>query len=121
MIDADAIDKIVDTYIKYGWQLRRLLLTPQLKKSLETSGDRTFNNVEVRDSAVDAAWFSRPPKKGGVAWEIRHLSSVPYALLEKADEFGAGFEDTLASAERRLAEATLKTSALTKPADGRQT
>lgn len=60
------------------------------------------NLVPIIDSEIDAAWFSRPPKPGGVAWELRYLGVTPFALVEQADEDSDDFEAMLASVERRL-------------------
>ncbi len=105
MIDADALVEIIQTYHKHGWMLRRILLTLLLRVRLPADADEIFGEVEVIESEIDAAWFSRPPRPGGVAWELRHLSETPFALLEKIDETDAGFEHALRSVETRLIEA----------------
>ena len=104
MIDTDSISKIVATYQKHGWILRRVLLSAELKQSLGKQIDNLFSSVGVIESDIDAAWFSRPPKSGGVAWEIRYLGNIPLALLEKADENDPAFEKTLRNVESRLYE-----------------
>jgi hypothetical protein len=104
MIDAAAIDEIFVTYKKYGWVPRRLLLTAQVKNDLENR----FPEIPVTDSDLNAAWFSRPPQSGSVAWEIRHLSNLPYALLENVDEDSDDFEDRLRDVESRLRDAVSK-------------
>lgn len=106
MIDQAAIAEIVATYRKHGWVLRRVLLSADLKRRLGESIDELFGEVAVSDSDIDAAWFSRPPKEG-VAWEIRHLSETPYALLETLDENGPDFELELQEVESRLRENTV--------------
>ncbi|MBK7392769.1 MAG: hypothetical protein IPI64_05620 [Chloracidobacterium sp.] len=104
MIDANEINEILTTYKKYGWELRRVLLTAALKSNV----GETFAGVSVADSDIDAAWFSRPPQTGPIAWEIRHLSIAPYALLEHLDETDAEFEATLRAVETRLRDAVAK-------------
>lgn len=104
MIDANEINEILSTYKKYGWELRRILLTTELKT---TVGD-IFAGVSVSDADIDAAWFSRPPQTGPISWEIRHLSTAPYALLEHLDESDADFEATLRAVETRLRDAVAK-------------
>ena len=104
MIDKDTIAEIVATYQKHGWILRRVLSSVELRKYLGEQTDALFGDVAIFDSKIDAAWFSRPPKKGGVAWEIRYLSNIPLAMLEKADEGDPAFEDILQSVETRLSE-----------------
>ena len=104
MIDAGAISEIVATYKKHGWILRRVLLSAALKRQLGEEAKRLFNDVAVVDSSVDAAWFSRPPKSGGVSWEIRYLGDLPFALLENLDENDPAFEASLQSVEKLLRE-----------------
>ena|SRR6266567_2643052 len=102
MIEADAIGEIIKTYQKHGWILRRVLLSAELKKGLGKHIEPLFSGVKVIDSSIDAAWFSRPPRGGGVAWEARHLGNFPLALLEKADEKDPAFEKSLQDVEARL-------------------
>ena len=112
MIDASAIAEIITTYKKYGWILRRVLLSPELAEKLGDSADTLFGDAPISDSAVDAAWFSRPPAVGEVAWEIRYLGDIPYALLAKVDESDPGFENILQVVEERLRDhSTLKQTA----------
>ncbi|MGB7202269.1 MAG: hypothetical protein WBD16_08360 [Pyrinomonadaceae bacterium] len=105
MIDSDAIDDTIRTYAKHGWILRRVLLTADLRKSLGERSCEFFGDVKIGDGDIDAAWFSRPPDKGEIAWEIRHLNETPFALLEYADETAGDFEDKLREVQSRLAEA----------------
>lgn len=102
MIKATDISEILATYEKYGWQLRRVLLTKELKATLT---EDPFGETEVFDSDIDAAWFSRPPTGKSVAWEIRHLSALPYALLEQIDESSSDSEEKLRAVELRLHDA----------------
>lgn len=105
MIDAAAIREIVAIYKKHDWILRRVLLSPDLRSRLAGMSVDTFDGVPIIDSDIDVAWFSRVPKPGGVAWELRHLSDTPFALLERADESSVDFEDRLQAVESRLKEA----------------
>lgn len=98
MIDAESVKEIIAIYSKHGWLLRRVLLSTKSKNDL--SG--LFAGIEIRDSAIDAAWFSRPPRNGGVAWELRYLGNTPFALFEMADENAADFEQVLAAVVERL-------------------
>ncbi len=104
MIDAENIGEIIAVYEKHGWVLRRVLLTPTLKARVNDGISQFVDGVQVIDAEVDAAWFSRPPLSGGVAWEIRHLGETPYALVENVDEYSTDFEDALCSVETRLGE-----------------
>ena len=101
MTDHESVRSIVDTYEKYGWVLRRILSSPDLP---DRSWGSAFGDIPWRPSDIDAAWFSRPPKPGGVAWELRYLGEPAFALLEQIDEDHPDFEDTLAGVEQRLKE-----------------
>lgn len=113
MIDAQGIREIIATYHEYGWILRRVLLSAALSEKLGKDKVTIFGDVAITDSAMDAAWFSRPPKSGGVAWEIRYLGDIPYALLEKADEKDPEFENVLRGVESRLRESIAEKETLT--------
>lgn len=101
MPNLSSITSIIETYEKHGWILRRVLLSGATKQVV---GD-TVGGINVTDADIDAAWFSRPPRTGGTAWEIRYLGEVPYALVENIDENGPAFEDDLAALEQRLSDA----------------
>lgn len=102
MIDIAVIGEIIRTYAKHGWILRRVLLTAKVRRLLGDETSEVFGDAHVVESDIDAAWFSRPPKTGEVAWEIRHLSETPFALLEYVDESSNEFEDKLHEVESRL-------------------
>ena len=104
MIDAPAIAEIIATYQKYGWILRRVLLTPALVTKLGKEKDALFGDAAITGTAVDAAWFSRPPEPGDVAWEVRYLGDTPYALLVKVNENDPEFENMLHGVEEQLRE-----------------
>ena len=107
MADRPAIDEIIATYEKYGWVLRRIMLTAETARAFGPTGVSTLGEVRSVDSSIDAALFSRPPKNGPVAWEIRYLGDDPYALLESLDEADSGFEEAINALETRLAKAVL--------------
>lgn len=109
MIDAHGIGEIIAVYLKHGWILRRVLLSQALRENVGDKLSHLIDGVEVKDSSVDAAWFSRPQQPGGVPWEIRHLSETPYALLENIDDLSPEFEETLHAVETRLRQTLLKT------------
>jgi hypothetical protein len=104
MIDAGSIRELIETYKKHGWILRRVLLSATAGKALGDRKIELFGDVPVKDCDIDAAWFSRPPKPGGVSWEIRYLGDIPYALLETADEDDPRFESILSVVESHLRE-----------------
>lgn len=105
MINTTAISEIITTYQKHGWILRRVLLAPATNQDLYEHNKALFGDIKLSVAEIDAAWFSRPPKSGGVAWEIRHLGSLPFALLEKVNEDDADFETVLKGVEARLRKA----------------
>lgn len=121
MIDADSVRELIETYEKHGWLFRRVLLTPALSKAFRGDEDM-FGDVPVKVASIDAAWFSRPPKPGGIAWELRYLGDPPYALLEKIDENSPDLEDVLTRVEDRLSNSVgQKTNSLTTERTERQT
>jgi hypothetical protein len=85
MISAAQIQEILSLYKKHGWTLRRVLLTEKLKDTLADFLERLFGEAEIVSSDIDAVWFSRISKGEREAWEIRHLSQNPYALVEVFD------------------------------------
>lgn len=78
MISGKEIGDILALYAKHGWILRRVLLSDKLRESLAFD---FFGDTEVVSSNLDALWFSRVSNKNE-AWEIRHLSKTPFALVE---------------------------------------
>jgi hypothetical protein len=101
MITAGQIQDILSLYQKYGWKLRRVLLTAKLKKQL-----MNFDfDAEIIESEVDAVWFSRPSGEGKEAWELRRLSETPYALFETFEE---NDEEEVREEIRREMEAKLR-------------
>ena len=82
MIKAEQIQEILSQYKKHGWNLRRVLLCEETRKNLADSLEEIFGEAEITDAEIDAVWFSRPAKNEREAWELRHLSEVPFALFE---------------------------------------
>ena len=117
MTDANTIGEIIATYQKHGWILRRVLLSAALKEKIGVSGNTIFGEIQATDCDFDAAWFSRPPKAGGMAWEIRYLGDPPFALLENLDEADAEFENALRHVELRLSRAAAAKNRLDKCID----
>jgi hypothetical protein len=102
MTDPASLAEIIAAYEKHGWVLRRVLLSNAARTALGPMTDSLSAKVPVMDSDIDAAWFSRPPKSGGVAWEIRYLGQTPFALLENIDESNGDLEARLSAVEERL-------------------
>lgn len=95
----DVIAEIIATYEKHGWLLRRVLLS-------ESQSARVTERVDVATIAsdIDAAWFSRLPNTGAIAWEIRYLDDPAFSLVEHLDENEPDFEAALEAVEQRLRE-----------------
>lgn len=109
MIDRTALEQIIGQYDKHGWKLRRVLLSDDLRPRLRDAfGDLV--DVSVVESTLDALWFSRSSRPESTAWELRHLSSTPYALVvginEGTDNEHA--EALLAAEEAKMIEAVSK-------------
>ena len=102
----ERINDILATYIKHGWQLKRVLLTAGARASLNVSEREIFEGAPVQDSAVNALWFARPSHAGREAWELRLVAETPYALFEtfEADEEEADREEVREEMEARLKE-----------------
>lgn len=81
MMNRDLIEEIINQYTKHGWELRRVLLTPEFAESLDDAG-ALFGDAEVRRSDHAGLWFSRRSMPDRVAWELRQLSAAPFAMVE---------------------------------------
>lgn len=82
MIDAGLVKEILSVYKKHGWTLRRVLLSDKLRNEPVKLGEELFDGIQPAASEIDGLWFSRRSKGTLEAWELRHLSAAPYALLE---------------------------------------
>ena len=105
MIDPESVREIVRMYEKHGWVPRRFLLTKDLAAKVDSLKSPLAMDVPIHPSDIDAAWFSRPPRAGGIPWELRYLGEPPFALLENIDEDEADFGESLKAVERRLKDA----------------
>lgn len=79
MIGEREVREILTQYEKHGWSLRRVLLSAEIKSSLPPA---LFGQTAIVSSNIDALWFSRASNEGRETWELRHLSSAPFALVE---------------------------------------
>ena len=77
MIDANAVGEIIKQYEKHGWILRRALLSSEGRSSLPN----LFADVRIEESDINALWFSRRSNPDSEAWELRRLTSLPFALV----------------------------------------
>lgn len=109
MISAEGISALVAQYEKFGWRLRRVLLSPELRKQLGETAPSLFRSAEIIASDLAAAWFSRPSLETGVAWEIRRLDDVPFALVEVVDDDDL-LDDVLTRLENDLRDRINKSS-----------
>jgi hypothetical protein len=100
MIHTDKVAEIAAIYKKHGWILRRVLVSAKTRAGLKGTAD--LEGVKIIDSTIDAAWFSRPPKPEGTAWELRYLGDPPFALVETMDESLDDLEERLRGVEERL-------------------
>jgi hypothetical protein len=66
---------VTELYSRHGWTLRRILSKKESHTVTTLAGD-----VEIFESDMDAAWFSRASKPGTTTWEIRSLEGDQYAL-----------------------------------------
>lgn len=100
---SELIRGIVETYQKYGWQLRRVLLRPETRAELEQHL-QPVGNTEMIDSEIDGLWFSRDSHNGREAWELRLLAENPFALFEtfEQDEAEEQREEMRREMEARL-------------------
>jgi hypothetical protein len=105
MIRPAVVRDIIELYTKHGWVLRRVLLSAGSRAAVGSEAASLFGDAAVIDSPFDAAWFSRPPADGPIAWEIRNLGDTPYALVEHLDESSPDFENSLAEVGERLVSA----------------
>ena len=97
------IGEVIGQYKKHGWNLSRVLLSPESRKSLR---NQYFGEVRVVESDFDAAWFIRSSLPGQITWELRTLTGTPFALLEVFDDTtdDATREARLGAVEDRLRE-----------------
>lgn len=80
---AEKIGEILSLYEKHGWTLRRVLLSDGLRVSINEALQDLFGGAEIVSSPhLNALWFSRASGKSGEAWELRHLSDTPFALVD---------------------------------------
>ena len=102
----ELIKKIIATYQRHGWQLRRVLLHPGTRAEIDHQARELFKEVRFVDAEFDALWFARPSHQGREAWELRRLAEQPYALFEafEPDETEEEREAALREMENRMRE-----------------
>jgi len=103
------INEIIASYARHGWELRRALLRSETLEKVTAdieSGTLALDPALLRESEVDALWFSRASHESREAWELRQVSENPFALFEtfEADEAEEDREDVRREMEARLRE-----------------
>lgn len=112
MIKPEEIQEILSLYQKHGWNLSRVLLSAELKKSLvEAGSEDIFGGIQVIDADINGVWFTRPSKHKRTAWELRHLSSNPFAVVAVFEE---NEEESVQEETRKELENRLKVHASNK-------
>ena len=96
--------ELVATYRKHGWDLKAALLQPATRAELTAKEPDLLGEVAMKESTFDALWFSRPSHNNRVAWELRLLAEMQYALFEtfEADETEEQREEMRLEMEARL-------------------
>lgn len=110
MNDPEAIAEILNLYKKHGWILRRVLLSRSAGSAAPDIPGDQFSGAEIRDSDIDALWFSRRSGPGKEAWELRALTATPFALLQVIPEqIGEADRETILTyTEDRLRETIIR-------------
>jgi hypothetical protein len=97
----DKLRAVSELYSRHGWKLRRIL-------SRTAFGDPVAitDHVEIFESDMDAAWFSRASQPGTTTWEIRSLEGDQYALCTSIadDSEVSEAEGVLFELEERMRE-----------------
>lgn len=109
MSKADLFMDVVATYRKHGWTLDAALLQPATKAELLAKRPDLLSDVVIRESNIDALWFTRASHQERVAWELRLLAETQYALFEtfEKDETEEQREEMKMEMEARLRDYVL--------------
>jgi hypothetical protein len=104
MNQIDRLAEIIKTYQRHGWQLRRVLLSPESSALIGNHSETLLAGAGVQESEFDAAWFARPSHGDREAWELRLVAETPYALFEvfAADESEEQREEVRRDLEARM-------------------
>ncbi len=106
MNQLEIMREIIALYRKYEWRLQQALLTPETLAALAEHPLEMLSGVVLTAHEVDALWFTRASHEGREAWELRLVSTEPYALFEtfESDEAEDDRAEVRADAEARLRE-----------------
>jgi hypothetical protein len=104
MRKADLFNELVATYQKHQWVLKGALLQSQTRSELSPTQLASLDCEGIKDSTIDALWFSRPSHHKREAWELRLLAETQYALFEtfEADETEEQRDEMRLEMEARL-------------------
>ena len=110
MKKSDLYNELLNIYQHHGWRIRTALLRPQTVAELNASAGDLLQSITIKDSPIDALWFSRPSHQQREAWELRLLSETQYALFEtfEVDETEEQREEMRQEMEARLREYVLQ-------------
>jgi hypothetical protein len=84
-------------------------MQPATLAELQSQEAQLLDRLDVKESPVDALWFSRPSTHNREAWELRLLEQSQYALFEafEPDETETQREEVKLEMEARLREHVL--------------
>jgi hypothetical protein len=101
----DQFAEVIAMYRRYGWELRRVLLTAEALAELSRTPEM-FESLPLREALFDGLWFSRSSAKAREAWELRLVAETPYALFEafESDETEEQREEVRLEMEARMRE-----------------
>ncbi|PYT00489.1 MAG: hypothetical protein DMF63_07950 [Acidobacteria bacterium] len=104
MTDPVTVGEIIKQYERHGWTLRRALLSDDARVALSA----TLGEIEFVSSDLDALWFSRKSKPESESWELRRLTSSPFALVAVVEADAS--DEELESALEQVADDMLARS-----------
>ena len=102
MKKAELFKDLLAIYQKHGWVLRGALMQPATQSDLAQL--TPLEADDIKDSTIDALWFSRPSHHRREAWELRLLAETQYALFEtfESDETEEQRDEMRLEMENRL-------------------
>jgi hypothetical protein len=117
MSQPERISETISIYRKHGWRLARILLCPETLALITAREREIFEDAIVKETVVDALWFSRPSHAGREAWELRLVAETPYALFEtfEMDEAEEDREEVRLEMEARLREQAARFPVIPRP------
>jgi hypothetical protein len=104
MKKADLFNELVATYQRHGWVLKGALMPSETRAELSSAQLESLESANVKESTIDALWFSRPSHHYREAWELRLVAETQYALFEtfEADETEEQRDEVRLEMEARL-------------------